>query len=247
MAKPNHSRVYALAVCSFFAAASSFPQQAAVTAHVEKSGLKSAKKTTAPASDLSEVVIWLTPSDGHLPAASADAKRPAPTIAQQNKSFAPHVLVVQVGTVVQFPNRDRFLHNIFSLHEGRQFDLGFYEAGSAKTVRFDRPGVSFLFCNIHPEMNAAVVAVETPYFAISNKAGELTIPDVAEGKYHLHVWSEQSLPEDLKKLEREVTVSSGTLDLGAIHLNANPNFTTAHKNKYGQDYVPPAASDYNHP
>ncbi len=248
MTKPNLFRLHALtAGLLCVALAPAIAQQATVTAHVEKRSVRSAKKSAAPASDLSDVAIWLTPSDGHIPAATGEPKRPAPTITQQNKSFTPHVLIVQVGTVVLFPNRDRFLHNIFSLHDGRQFDLGFYEAGSAKTVRFDRQGVSFLFCNIHPEMNAAVVAVETPFFAISDAAGSLTIPGVAEGKYQLHVWSEQSLPEDLQKLEKEVTVASGTLDLGAIHLTADPNFTTAHKNKYGQDYVPPAASNYNHP
>lgn len=222
-------------------------QEAIVTAQVEISGPKPAKENSGSARDLSNVVIWLTPADGRtLPKAPA-TKGPVPTITQQNKSFSPHILVVPVGTAVLFPNRDRFLHNVFSLHEGKQFDLGFYEAGSAKSVRFDRPGVSYLFCNIHPEMTAAVVAVETPYFALSDAAGHLTIPAVAQGKYKLHVWSEQSVTEDLKKLEREVTVLTGNANLGIIAVKANPNFTAAHKNKYGQDYVPPAISDYNHP
>jgi hypothetical protein len=68
---------------------------------------------------------------------------------------------------------------------------------------------------------------------------------VAEGKYILHVWAAQSLPEDLKNLEREVIVASGNLDLGVLVLHADPRFTTEHKNKYGQDYIPPAASDYS--
>ncbi|HUI51435.1 MAG TPA: hypothetical protein VLX60_06610 [Terriglobales bacterium] len=61
------------------------------------------------------------------------------------------------------------------------------------------------------------------------------------------MWSERSLPEDLKKLEREVNVAGSPVDLGVIHLGWNPNFTTAHKNKYGQDYVPPTAGGYGHP
>ena len=222
-------------------------QEATVTARVEISGLKPAKKGSRPAADLSNVVIWLTPLDGQTLPKAGDAKGPAPAITQQNKSFTPHILAVQVGTAVLFPNRDHFLHNVFSLHDGRQFDLGFYEAGSSKAVRFDRPGVSYLFCNIHPEMTAAVIAVETPYFALSDAAGRLTIPGVAEGQYKLHVWSEQSLAEDLKKLEKEVNITPSNANLGLITLQANPNFLTAHKNKYGQDYVPPATADYNHP
>jgi plastocyanin len=221
-------------------------QQATVTAQVEMTGVKPAKKSAAAARDLSGVVLWLAPANSRTVPAG-DSKRPMPTITQQNKSFTPHVLAVQVGTSVLFPNKDRFLHNVFSLHDGRQFDLGFYEAGSAKSVRFDRAGVSFLFCNIHPEMAAAVIALETPYFATSDSSGRLIITGVAAGNYVLHVWSEQSLPEQLKNLEREVKVVPGDVNLGSIRLSANPNFTTAHKNKYGQDYVPPVSSEYGHP
>jgi plastocyanin len=243
-----HFRICAVAFASllFLSGARVFGQQATVIAQVEMGGPKQVKKSGGSAQDLSNVVIWLSPVGGHA-LASGDAKRPTPTITQQNKSFMPHVLAVQVGTSVLFPNKDRFLHNVFSLHDGRQFDLGFYEAGSAKTIRFDRSGVSFLFCNIHPEMTAAVIAVETPYLATSDATGKLSITGVAEGKYMLHVWAERSLPEELKKLEREVNVSSREVNLGPIQLNTNPNFTTAHKNKYGQDYVPPASSDYSHP
>lgn len=230
-----------------FRPASSLAQNSFVTAQVELAVAKSEKKGVDPTGDLSNVVIWLSPADGRPLPKPAAVNRTTSTITQQNKSFTPHVLAVQVGAVIQFPNRDRFLHNVFSLHDGRQFDLGFYEAGSARTVRFDRPGVSYLFCNIHPEMTAAVIAVETPYFGQSDSQGHLTIHGVAEGIYVLHVWAERSLPEDLKKLESEVTVSSGATNLGVLHLRENPKFTTDHTNKYGQNYVPPATMDYNHP
>jgi plastocyanin len=237
--------IVSIASCLLIAASSVSAQQSTVTAQVEISGLQPAKKGSA--TDLGKVVLWLTPIGAAAFAKMPDLEAPLPTITQFNKSFAPHVLAVQVGASVLFPNRDRFLHNVFSLHEGKQFDLGFYEAGSSKTVRFDRPGVSYLFCNIHFEMTAAVVVVPTPYFALSDPSGRLTVPGVANGRYVLHVWSEQSLPEDLKKLEREVTVEGPATNLGAIRLSANPNFTSAHKNKYGQDYVPPSSADYNHP
>jgi plastocyanin len=200
--------------------------------------------------DASNAVVWLIPIGAAPgPSAMAPPAHPAPQVAQTNKSFAPHVSVIQVGTPVQFPNKDPFLHNVFSLFDGKRFDLGFYEAGSSKTVHFDKPGVSFLFCNIHPEMSAAVVTVDTPYFAISDRSGRVSLSNVPPGRYQLNVWYERSLPADLKALTREITISDSSRSLETIRLFENPNFSLVHKNKYGQDYVPPANTvpAYNHP
>lgn len=223
-----------------------------VTVKVEIVNPQSAKKLTAdkePA-DLSNIVIWLTPLAPPAGASSPTLPgHPSPQIAQINKSFDPHVLVIQVGTPVQFPNRDPFLHNVFSLFDGKRFDLGFYEAGSSKTVHFDRPGVSFLFCNIHPEMSGAVIAVDTPYFGISDRSGRVALAGVPDGRYQLNVWYERSLPEDLKAAGRTVTISDASRTLEPVRVVENPNFTLEHKNKYGQDYIPPANSSpaYNRP
>lgn len=192
------------------------------------------------AGDLSNIVVWLTPVAPGSAAGASSAGRSAPQIAQLNKSFDPHVLVIQVGTPVQFPNKDPFLHNVFSLFDGKRFDLGFYEAGSSKTVHFDRPGVSFLFCNIHPEMSGAVIAVDTPYFGTTDRSGRVSINNVPDGRYQLNVWYERSLPEDMKAAGRVVTISEGSRALESVRIVENPNFTLEHKNKYGQDYVPPA-------
>jgi plastocyanin len=222
------------------------PQKAPVTVQVEILNPKAVKKTasTGSGADSSNVVIWLTAiGSSNGSAAATPPAHSAPQIAQIDKTFAPHVLVVQAGTAVQFPNRDPFLHNVFSLFDGKRFDLGFYEAGSSKTVRFDRVGVSFLFCNIHPEMSAAVVAVDTPYFGLSNRAGRVTIPDVPDGRYQLKVWYERSLPEDLKSVSRAVTISETARSLETIKVIENANFSLEHKNKYGQEYIPPANSN----
>jgi hypothetical protein len=101
-------------------------------------------------------------------------------------------------------------------------------------------GVSFLFCNIHPEMSAAVIAVDTPYFGLSNRAGRVTIPDVPDGRYQLNVWYERSLPEDLKNVGRMVTISEAGRILETIKVIENASFSLQHKNKYGQEYIPPA-------
>ena len=238
--------VACLAACALPVLSESPP----VTVKVEVVNPQTAKKPAAakgPA-DLSDIVIWLTPLDSDKKTASPSG-RPNPQIAQTNKSFDPHVLVIQAGTPVQFPNRDPFLHNVFSLFNGKRFDLGFYEAGSSKTVHFDRPGVSYLFCNIHPEMSAAVIAVDSPYFGITDRTGRVAISNVPDGRYQLNVWYERSLPEDLKNAGRTVTISESTRNLDPVRVVENPNFTLEHKNKYGQDYIPPANNTpvYNHP
>jgi len=221
-----------------------------VTLQVEIVNLKAGEKSasTKDSPDFSNVVVWLTPIGGAAVSPTLSVG-PIPQIPQTHKSFDPHLLVVQVGTTVQFPNKDPFLHNVFSLFDGKRFDLGFYEAGSSKKVHFDRPGVSFLFCNIHPEMSAAVVAVDTPYFGISDRTGRVSIPNVPESRYLLSVWYERSLQADLKSVSRVVTISDTARSLEAIRVIENTNFTLEHKNKYGQDYVPPASTSpsYKHP
>lgn len=219
-----------------------------VRVEIKQNGATKPGNAAAPSLDSSEVVVWLKSADsstGTLSASEKPLKRLQ--LVQKNKSFQPHLLVVPVGSSVDFPNRDPFFHNVFSLFDGKRFDLGLYEAGASNSVRFDRVGVSFLFCNIHPEMSAVVVAVDTPYYGTSDRAGNVTILNVPDGKYELHVWYERSLPDDLKALSRPVSISSGVKELGTIVIPTNSGFTTSHKNKYGQDYAPPPASPYSHP
>jgi len=225
-------------------------QNNAVTMRIAVQSLAAAKqeKSVKIAVDASDVVVWLKPLDPAAKSELQDTSDPKKfRLVQHNKSFQPHVLVVPVGTVVDFPNHDPFFHNVFSLFDGKRFDLGLYEAGASNSVRFDRLGVSFLFCNIHPEMSAVVVAVDTPYYGLSDRKGSLAIQNVPDGRYELHVWYERSLPDDLKNLTRTVTISSTSRELGAIQVPENPSFTTAHKNKYGQDYTPPPVPSYSHP
>jgi plastocyanin len=206
------------------------------------------EKGASVAANSSDVVVWLKPLD--RPAAETalvEQSRKKFQLVQKDKSFQPHLIVVPVGSVVDFPNRDPFFHNVFSLFDGKRFDLGLYEAGATNSVRFDRLGVSFLFCNIHPEMSAIVVSVDTPYYAVSDHAGNITIPNVPDGKYEIHIWYERSLPEELKALTRILTVSLVNQHLGTINIPENPNFSPTHKNKYGQDYTPPPTPSYSHP
>ncbi len=221
-----------------------------VSARVEikkRSASKTERSGKAP-ENLADIVVWMKPLDRTpVDLGSIEQARKRLQLVQKNKSFQPHLLVVPVGSSVDFPNRDPFFHNVFSLFDGKRFDLGLYEAGTSNSVRFDRVGVSYLFCNIHPEMSAVVVALDTPYFGLSNREGKVTIANLPDGRYELHIWYERSLPEDLQALTRFVTISSATKDLGTIRIPENASFSPEHKNKYGQDYTPPPAPGYSHP
>jgi plastocyanin len=225
-------------------------QEEAVTAQVKIERPASTKQAKAPiaARDASQVVVWLSPLN-HPGTAGSESEHSDKKlqVVQKNKSFQPHLTVVRVGSVVDFPNRDPFFHNVFSLFDGKRFDLGLYEAGATNSVRFDHPGVSFLFCNIHPEMSAVVIALDTPYYAVTDKSGGLAIPNVPDGKYDVHVWYERSLPEELKGLLRIVRISSDSRNLGTIVVPEDAGFSPSHKNKYGQDYPPPPKQGYPHP
>jgi plastocyanin len=195
--------------------------------------------------DAGNVVVWLMPVDAPGPS-FGDSMRAR--LAQHNKSFEPHIVVVPVGSIVEFPNRDPFFHNVFSLFEGKRFDLGLYEAGTTRDVHFDKPGISYIFCNIHPEMSAVVVAVETPYYGVSDHRGQIVIPNVPAGRYVLHVWYEAALPETLSSLVHEVTISENTSTLGLLRLS-EAALPQSHKNLYGLEYDPPAPDNpvYEHP
>lgn len=127
-------------------------------------------------------VIWLAASGA--PAAPLQKV----VLDQRNLAFAPHVLAVRVGTTVEFPNNDKVFHNVFSFRDGKKFDLGMYPKGAVKRIVFDTPGLARLFCNIHPNMAAYIMAVDTPYFAVSDEQGAFTIAGVPPGTYTYHAW-----------------------------------------------------------
>ena len=207
----------------------------------------SSGKIAQRAGSESEVVIWLKPLDSSVSQVSESSQEQQgkqPQVAQKNKSFHPHLTVIRVGTLVDFPNRDPFFHNVFSFFDGKRFDLGLYEAGTTHSVRFDHLGISYIFCNIHPEMSAVVVVLDTPYYGIPDKSGLVTIANVPDGKYEMHVWYERSLADTLTKLTRRVNVSASSRELGTIVVTQDPGFTPTHKNKYGQDYPTPPKEGY---
>jgi plastocyanin len=211
----------------------------AVSQSVELKGKVQLTRNGRLVSDGSRVVVWLTPL-GATPAPSKPPQQASqiPQLIQKDKAFHPSLLVIPAGGKVEFPNHDPFFHNVFSLFDGKRFDLGLYESGSTQFVQFDKPGISYIFCNIHPQMSAVVIALNTPYYAISNSRGEITIGNVVPGRYQMHVFHSSVAPDALQAVEREITVTSGDTFLGSFTL-AESNLELAHKNKYGRDYDRP--------
>jgi plastocyanin len=231
-----YQRCLLLAAAMLCAIGGAFAQGSTIKAHLVMNNHKHASKATAQEPN---AVVWLTPANGRsdsLP--RAQNAGPRPELVQKNKQFTPHVTAVEVGSVVDFPNHDPFFHNVFSLFNGKRFDLGLYEAGSTRSVHFDRAGICYIFCNIHPQMSAIVVVVNTPYFAVSNKLGDVVINNVPPGDYTMDLWDEHCSPEDLKAASREVTVRAETFSLGTIRLDRSRELVMVHSNKYGRNYDP---------
>ena len=140
------------------------------------------------------VVVFVPGLSGRAP--RPHAERPA--MSQKGRVFIPHVLPVAVGTAVEFRNSDPFKHNIFS-PDGERYNLGTWEQGQSRTYTFKRPGVYRQLCNIHPEMLAYIVVLETPYFGLTDKEGDFEIASVPSGKYLLRIWGEKLTKEQLAR------------------------------------------------
>lgn len=129
--------------------------------------------------------------DGVVYAVPEGVKPPPPTrravLDQKNRTFVPHVLPVQTGTAVSFPNSDNVRHQVYSFSPAKKFQLSLYAGTPAAPVVFDKPGVVALGCNIHDRMSAFVVVVDTPYFA-ATQAGRSELSGLPEGKYTVRVW-----------------------------------------------------------
>ncbi len=158
------------------------------------------------------------------------------TLLQKNRMFVPHLQVIPVGSVVQFPNADPFFHNVFSLFDGKRFDLGLYEAGTSKSVTFSHEGVSYIFCNIHPEMSAVILALSTPLYAMAEDGDSFAVRNVPPGDYKLHTWIEGVPQPELNEMVRTVHFSNHAVDLGVLTVSADEKMH--HTNKFGNPYPP---------
>lgn len=128
-------------------------------------------------------------------AAFEPLERPTAVLDQRDQAFLPYVLAITVGTSVSFPNSDSTFHNVFSLSKTRRFDLGRYPRGQSRSVRFDRPGIVRVFCDIHAHMSAFILVFAHPYFATTDADGRYRIEHVPPGEYSLSVWTDGRVRE----------------------------------------------------
>jgi plastocyanin len=176
-------------------------------------------------------IVYAEPLDTAAP------RRPTTAaMRQRRKTFQPHVLPVSVGSTVTFPNDDTIFHNVFSLSGPEPFDLGLYRAGASRTRTFSQPGTYRVFCNIHPQMTALVLVVNTPYVTTVGPDGRYTL-DLPPGRYRLTAISDRTDP-----VTAEVTSAAGAVPAPDLRLDETRWVAVQHKNKHGQDY-PTAAYD----
>jgi len=146
----------------------------------------------------------------------------------------PHVLVVPVGSTVQFPNDDPIQHNLFSLSSANSFDLGLYRRGAGKSYTFKSPGVVNVYCNVHPTMSSVIHVMSSPYFAFTDGSGNFALTDVAPGSYTLVAWNEQG-----GVMQSKLDVPASGVANAAITLDSSGYRATTHLNKENKPYAPP--------
>jgi plastocyanin len=186
------------------------------------------EKDNKPSPDLGDAVLYLEGASLVGPAAAA--KPTTVEIAITDKIYAPHVVVVPVGSTVRFPNHDPFNHNVFSLSEGNSFDLGLYGRGVTKSQTFNAPGLVRVYCNVHPRMVAYVQVMANRYYAQPGNDGTFAIENAPAGRHRLHVWHERIPAEVVKEV-----VAAGDSGL-QIALNARGYRWEPHRNKHGRPY-----------
>jgi plastocyanin len=196
--------------------------------------VESKDSTVKRRNNFSGVVVWLTSPDQE----SSYGARGHAQMLQKDKHFSPHILPIETGTSVDFPNLDPMFHNAFSNYDGQIFDIALYPPGSTRTVRFDKPGIVRVFCNIHPSMSAIIVVVNSSHFAITDADGHYVLPHVPPGAYVLHFFHERATPETLSKLTQNIVVEPDVkpLVVSTAAISEAGYLPVAHKNKYGQDY-----------
>jgi plastocyanin len=152
--------------------------------------------------ELRDFIVYIDERSTNRAAPAKPVQVTTRRVTQKGAMFTPHVLPVMVGTTVEWPNNDEIFHNVFSMSETKEFDLGLYEGGKSKSVLFDRPGRVDVFCSIHTAMNCIVLVLETPHFSATDEKGRYAIAQIPAGTYKVKAWHER-LPSQTK----EVTVT----------------------------------------
>lgn len=200
-----------------------------------------AQRPAAATAESLEGVVELTENGRPVPGAAGavvsfepehEAPRPSPRPAEivtRDKRFLPRVTVVPRGSSVGFPNRDPIFHNVFSVSQGNRFDLGRYREGQSRSTRFDEPGLVRVYCNVHEQMVAYVLVVDTPHHALAGEDGRFRLDGVPAGRGTLAIWHERAgtlrVPVEVPRAEPI-----------RIRLQASPLQDPHHLNKFGRPY-----------
>ena len=160
---------------------------------------------------LSDAVVMLAPLSGHLPVRPMNGVE----IAQAHRQFDPRITVVTVGTAISFPNRDTVRHHVYSFSAAKIFELKLYAGVPATPVLFDKPGIVVLGCNIHDDMVAWVVVVDTPLYARSGTDGRSQIDSVPDGKYEVRAWHSE-LPDPTAMVSMPLSVAGTNVEMRAV-------------------------------
>jgi plastocyanin len=152
-------------------------------------------------------VIMVSPASGKWPKRTPKQR----VIEQRDRMFAPHVMMVPVGSTVSFPNFDPVFHNVFSLSPTKPFDLGIFKNGESRDVTFDKEGILRIGCNLHANMSAYLVIVAAPHYVVTDAGGKFRFKSLAPGKYKVRAWSERSSEPvtqmiDVKEGANDITV-----------------------------------------
>jgi plastocyanin len=149
----------------------------------ETGGVNTSKPLDPPYSLSEKAVLYIESIKGDFTAPSTH-----PVLDQRDMVFRPLVLPVVVGTTVDFPNSDPLFHNVFSLSQPKEFDLGRYPKGQKKSVTFDKQGVVSVYCEIHSYMFATILVLQNPYFAVPDEEGNFILTNIPAGTYQLSFW-----------------------------------------------------------
>ncbi len=187
-------------------------------------------------SDRSNVVVWLE-SAGAPAATKKKAESKSFEMKSMDKKFQPTVIVIPVGSEVNFPNFDPIYHNVFSVSGDNRFDLGLYKSGASKNVKFEKPGLVRVYCNIHSQMVGFIHVLDSSWFATTGSDGAFELKGVPAGKYLLKTWEEKA-----GESSKEIVVTDAPLVISP-EVDSRGFVPKPHLNKFGKAYAPKGSDD----
>jgi plastocyanin len=224
-------RVWWLAVVVLAAAASSSRHTADAQGGTVLHGRVRIVMPGGTSQDAQDAVVWL--SGASPPQTQLQQHANHPRMASEGKRFLPHVVAIQAGETIDFPNVDRIFHNAFSVSPGNQFDLGLYRKGASKSHTFTTPGVVHVYCNIHQDMAGYVLVLPSARAVVTGADGGFRFTDVRPGRQQMKVWHPMT-----GEIDVAIDLQPGVSRQWDVELDATRFRRAPHKNKYGKEYPP---------